>query len=238
MPPLPKLPQLPKLPKLPKFSRLSQFPKFPNLLIPNGKISNSYKSYLFWNSLGNFFASIEVSISSDTMLNFLSNTDSTNLSINYVGKDILGQLGSLYILNKVGKKIDEDLRKATKNNIIIQQIAVTLENITAFLSIDYFLPIATISNLLKGVSFMAFGATSAKIINKLSIDKENIGEIYSKITIANTLSTSLGMGFGLIIAKQIPCVFTRLSIVTCIGFFRYYCFLKSIEKLEEKMKEK
>jgi len=56
----------------------------------------------------------------------------------------------------------------------------------------YFLPITCPMNILSNLSSTGFGAVNAKCISKLAIDN-NIMELYSKITIVNTIGSSIGL---------------------------------------------
>ena len=47
-------------------------------------------------------------------------------------------------------------------------------------------------NILSNLSSTGFGAVNAKCISKLAIDN-NIMELYSKITIVNTIGSSIGL---------------------------------------------
>jgi hypothetical protein len=154
-----------------------------------------------------------------------------NLSSNYIGKDILGQIGGVIIMNKMGKYIDSDPRKFLNCSLLFQQTALTIECLTPLFPHSYFLFLGASGNILKNISFMGFSSLNGKIINKLSIDKDNIGELYSKLTIINTISTSIGMSLGLYLTILIPCHFSRLGLIPTLGIIRYYSIHKSIKDI-------
>lgn len=199
------------------------------LLIPKGEIHTKYLNYMYWSAFSNFLISIESVLSTHSMLSTLSdNTSSQNLSLNYISKDIIGQSFGLFVMNYVSKYIDSNPNKFLKHSLIFQQGATILECTTPLFPLSLFIPIGAISNICKGISFIGIGGINAKIINKLSINGDNIGEIYTKATIINTISTSIGMMLGLMITIYIPCHQSRLCFLPLLGVMRYYSFYKSI----------
>jgi hypothetical protein len=148
------------------------------------------------------------------MLGSIINTPSYTsvLAVNYVGKDIIGQLGSLAYAWKTGKGADiEPLKYITKGGIILQT-SFFVENCTPLISNNIFImPFLGFCSLLKNVSFISIGAVNAKNIQKLS--NGNIGEFYSKSASINTMSSTLGMIVGIGIIHMIPSYTIRSLVV-------------------------
>ena len=172
------------------------------------------KSYVKWMSIHNFSSSVSSVISTNSMLGSVINTPSYTsvLAVNYVGKDIIGQLGSLVYAWKTGKGADrEPLKYITKGGIILQT-SFFVENCTPLISNNIFImPFLGFSSLLKNVSFISIGAVNAKNIQKLS--DGNIGEFYSKSASINTMSSTLGMIVGIGIIHMIPSYTIRSLVV-------------------------
>jgi flagellar biosynthesis protein FlhB len=204
------------------------------LFYPVGKIHKSYGKFLRWSFLSNIIISTENVISTHSMLSAI-NCSSTEavISANYIGKDIVGQIGALAYMNKMGKEADKDPKKFTKYSNFFQQSAMAVECMTPIIPVYYFLPIAGVANIAKNVSFIGFGAINTKCINKISIDN-NIGEIYSKIAIVNTLGSSIGMLFGLYLTAKIPDHVYRLSLLPLLAVFRIYTFNKAMNSVLDK----
>lgn len=203
-----------------------------SLIYPSGIISKNYKHYLKWSFLSNTIISIESILSTHSLLSAVgSNNTELEISINYIGKDIFGQLGSLIFIEKFGKKINNDPYKFIKYNVMpIQQAAIMIECITPLVNNFYFLFLGSIANIGKNISFTGTGAINAIIIQQLSKTSENnIGEIYAKLTIINTFASTLGMGIGLGIIAFIPDHYSRLPVVFLLGYLRYYTFMKCIQ---------
>jgi glutamate N-acetyltransferase/amino-acid N-acetyltransferase len=152
------------------------------------------------------------------------------LSVNYIGKDILGQIGGLYYINKMGQKADKDPQKFIKYSIGFQQAAVFMECATPMLPLYTFIPLAGLANVGKNIAATGIGAVNAKIINKLA-DSDNVGEIYAKISVINTLGSTIGMGLGLVLAAHIPDHTTRLGLMPFLTMIRIYSYNKAIEDL-------
>jgi len=202
-----------------------------NFIFPRGKVHKNYKKYVGWSCFSNFIMSIEGVLSTHSMLSVIGHTNSElNFSLNYIGKDIIGQLGGLYYMNKMGQKADKDHIKFIKYSMIFQQTSIFMECGTPLLPVSFFIPVAGIANIGKNIAFTGIGAINAKIIGKLAKDN-NIGEIYAKISVLNTLASTIGMGVGLIIAARVPDHYMRLSIMPFFACIKIYSYNKAIQNI-------
>lgn len=202
-----------------------------SLVFPIGKVDKNYGKYVGWSCASNIIVSIESVLSTHSMLSIVGQTSNElTLSVNYISKDIVGQLGGLWYINKIGKKVDNDSSNFIKNSLLFQQTAVFMECATPLLPIYLFIPFAGIANTGKNISFTGIGAINAKIIQKLAQD-DNIGEIYAKITVLNTVGSTLGMGIGLCIASYIPDHSTRLCLMPFLTVMRIYTYNKAVENI-------
>ena len=113
-----------------------------------------------------------------------------------------------------------------------QQTSVFMECATPMLPISTFIPVAGLANVGKNIAFTGIGAVNAKIIATLAEDN-NVGEIYAKISVLNTLGSTIGMGLGLVIAAHIPDHTTRLGLMPILTMIRIYSYNKAIEDLIE-----
>jgi hypothetical protein len=141
-----------------------------------------YISLMGINSMINSCASV---LSTNSMLSVVTETPSYSdiISINYIGKDIVGQIGGLYYVLKTGKNADKKPYNYITKGIIFQQISYNLENfLPNIINKNYFLPTLGFTSLLKNISFISIGAVNANNLQKLS-NKESIGELYSKVSI-------------------------------------------------------
>lgn len=185
--------------------------------------------------MSNFVCGFESIISSHSMFHASGigseNTALAAVSMNLIGKDILGQLFSIPFISKLSKYGDKHPMKYIRNNTILFGISNFIECSTPYFNESLFIPIATLGNIGKNIGFTGFGSFNANIINKLSNDKLNITELYSKMAMANTISYSLGMSFGLLFVTQIENQELKLCILPLSGFLRWLLIKKSVQGL-------
>lgn len=204
---------------------------FSEFIYPKGCVNKLYGKYIGWSCISNLLISAESVLSTHSMLS-VSGQASNELafSVNYIGKDIIGQIGGLWYMNKMGSKIDKESGKFITHSMIFQQVAVIAECATPLLPISTFIPVAGIANIAKNISFTGFGAVNARIIQKLAEDN-NIGEIYAKISVLNTIGSSIGMCIGLVIAAYVPDHYMRLGLLPFLSGMRIYSYNKAVKDL-------
>jgi hypothetical protein len=204
-----------------------------NLLYPVSckGVHSKYGQYIGWSFVSNFCASTEMVLSTHSMLAAVGNSSSEiAVSINYIGKDLVGQVGGIFYMGKMGKVADSDPKRFIKHSMFLQQFSTLMECSTPLWPTWTFIPIASVANIGKNISFMGFGAINASVIQTLAIDN-NTGEIYAKVCASNTIASTLGMIAGLAIAATIPDHLTRITIVPVLGVARYVSYNKSIDGL-------
>lgn len=191
----------------------------------------SYRKFVRWNFVTNVAVSAQGVLATHGMLSVVGKASTEAVtSINYIGKDIIGQTAGLYYMSKMGKKADKQPKKFLKKSLVLQQGAILLESCTPLLPLSAFLPVAGIANMATNISFAGFGAVNAMAIQKL--DKNNIGELYSRLAMINTIGSTIGMALGLAITTKVPSHTVRLmTVVPLLGVLRIYSVQKSIEHL-------
>lgn len=204
------------------------------LFLPNGnKISPYYTKYMKWSFVSTVLVSMQTAMATHSMLDVVSDPIGESYrTVNYIGKDVIGQFGSLAYMSYMGEKSDKDSKEFLLYSNITQQVSFVLMSITPLISEYYFLPVAGTSNLLSNISFTGYGAINAKCIQRMS--NENIGEIYSKITTVNTMASSIGLGIGIAITFAVPEHELRSALVPLVGMFRIYSYNKAIEDIISK----
>jgi hypothetical protein len=181
------------------------------------------KYYLKWSAINNFTTSISSVISTNSMLysiNIPNPSYESIITLNYVGKDIIGQFGSLLYSWKKGKNSDVEPLKHIIYGGIFLQTSFFIENLTPLITnSSYILPILGFSNIIKNISFISIGSVNIQNIQKIS-KGHNIGEIYSKIASINTIASTLGMVIGIVIIHFVPshtirtlCILPFLSVI-------------------------
>lgn len=88
--------------------------------------------YVFYNGLSVYLSSMEFVISTHTMLNVVTteSTNTMNVSMNMIGKDIFGQIGSLMVINKISKHSDKNPDTFLKYSVALEQSSLLLESLT------------------------------------------------------------------------------------------------------------
>lgn len=201
------------------------------LLLPSGKYSGNYVKYLKWSFLSNVIVSMQSAMSTHSMLDVLTDDMGGGYkTINYVGKDIIGQVGALCYISNMGEKSDKEPEKFLLYSNVIQQTSFLMVSCTPLLSSTVFLPIAGLSNVFSNISFTGYGAVNAKCIQSISEDN-NIGEIYSKLTAVNTTASSIGLSLGVGLCIFIPDHESRLVLLPILGVLRIYTYNKAIENI-------
>lgn len=203
---------------------------------PQGKVHSFYPKYIAWSAASTFTVSLQTVLSTHSMLSVIGKSSSeTLMSFNYIGKDLVGQVGGLFYMHKMGKRADKDPLSFFRYSMGIGQLSLFGENLTPFFS-PFFLPVAGACNILNNISFAGFGAINAKCINMMALEN-NIGEMYAKLTVLNTLASSLGMISGLFLVSLFPDHYTRLAFLPFLSLFRWWTFNKSIVGLFDKKGE-
>jgi hypothetical protein len=192
------------------------------------------KKYLKWMAVHSFSSSISSVISTNSMLSSIMVKQPSYTSIvatNYIGKDIIGQLGVLMYVWKTGKNSDKyPLNYITKGGLILQA-SFFLENAAPLINNNSFvLPFLGFCSILKNISFISIGAVNAKNIQKIC--EGNMGEFYSKVASINTISSTMGMIVGIGIIYIIPCYNIRSYVVLPItGMISMYSLRKATKLL-------
>lgn len=197
--------------------------RFIKFLTPSGYLHSKYNQYVGWSFVSTILVSAETVLAADSVLTSVDIGDSQVLrTASYMGKDIIGQLGSLWYISKVGNQADIAPTNFIRSSNCLQQVSYGLICLTPLFPQSYFLPIAGLGNMMGTIAFTGFGAINGKCIQNL--ERGNIGEIFAKISAVNTLGSSIGMLLGIGILSAVPDHSARLSLIPILGISRYYTF--------------
>ena len=198
-------------------------------ILPDKAQHPKYIQFVSWSFASNILVSAEHALATHSMLNAIDNGSEAWRSFNYIGKDIIGQLGGLGYMAKMAKKADQNPHQFLFYSNAIQQ-ASFLAVCTTPLVPAYFLPIAGCSNIFSNIAFTCYGALNAKCIQTIATNN-NTGEVYAKITMVNTLGSSIGLLLGLGITLVVPDHASRLAIIPLLAIGRIYTFGRAISGL-------
>eukprot|EP00039_Didymoeca_costata_P001315 m.51519 g.51519 ORF g.51519 m.51519 type:complete len:487 (+) comp10737_c0_seq6:160-1620(+) len=137
-------------------------------------------------------------------------------AINWVLKDGLGQLGGILCASFLGSKFNDDPKRYRFWSTVSLQVSLMLAQFTYLVYFDLkatsllelltplfphlFLPLASISNVGKNVSWLAGSATRAQIHNSFAL-RDNLGDITGKITAQSIAGSLVGTAMGILISK-------------------------------------
>lgn len=200
-------------------------------LAPVGKYNKKkYNKFVKWSFASNILASTQQTISSHSVLVAINpgGVSEITRTINYVGKDVIGQIGGMMYIAKIGHNADKNPRDFLVKSNIVQQSSLACTTALPIIGNELFLPIAGVSSILTNISFIGFGSINARCIQSLAEDS-NIGEIYAKISIINTIGSSIGMIAGIYISYLLPDPESRLFIVPLLGIGRCYTYNKAVQ---------
>lgn len=198
------------------------------IFLPSGNCPPNYVIFMGWSFISTMLVSVQTAMSTHSMLDVVG--DSSYRSLNYIGKDIIGQVGGLYYMANIGAKSDKDPVKFLLYSNIVQQTSFVILSSTPLVSAECFLPLAGLSNTLSNISFTGYGAINAKCIQRMSTNG-NTGEIYSKITTVNTIASSIGLSIGIGICLYVPEPEIRTALLPFIGIARVWAFNNAIDGL-------
>lgn len=197
-----------------------------NILYPKSKICKTkYNHFLKWSLMSQVCGSSMGAICMDSLFHSVS---TAYLSYNYIGKDIVGQTGSLLFLHKYAKESDTNPRKYVNRSLAFEQTANFIECAIQFLPTSFFIPLVGLANVGKNISWISVGALNTKCIQSISKDGD-LGEVYTKIAALNTLASSLGMIIGLGFLYVVP---NPLVVIPFMTIARVVSYKKAITVIQ------
>lgn len=188
----------------------------------------NHPKFVFWNFLSGFLGGVNYSLTTHNMLLAINiNNPLTTATGSFIGKDIIGQVGSIFFSHS--KRIqfaESNPIKFGTYMCILTNICFGFENMT-LLYPEYFLLFAGGSNLLKNVSFIGQGSINAKLVQKIS--ETSVVQSYSILSSHNSLSSATGLAAGIYLTHIFPDESTRVYILTpAVSLLHMYSYRKSI----------
>ena len=180
--------------------------------------------YSSWLAASTLASSCQSVLSTEAMLSVLMSAESQTWK--YVGRDVLGQLGGLLVMSGLTKYTDKNPDRFLWVSHGFQQASMGLVMYTSCLTPEWFLPVAALANVCANVSFIGYGSINAKCIQKLSVDKNNVGELYSKLTMQQTLASTMGLSLGMVLNEH--CAMDARLLFIGLGLVRVYCCNKAV----------
>ncbi len=189
---------------------------------------SKFHKFSGWLAASTVLLSTQSVLSTQAMLQMLTLGSTEAQVFNFVGRDVLGQLGGLAVMIGLTKRIDKNPHKFVWFAHAMQQSSMLLLLSTPHLPVQFFLPVSALSNVFMNVSFIGYGSLSAKCIQKFS-DGSNMGEMYSKLTIHQTLASTLGLSLGILCTETSTALPNACFVA--LGIARVFCYQKAVTKV-------
>ncbi|EGG21132.1 DUF647 family protein [Cavenderia fasciculata] len=211
---------------------------FQKLFLPKGypqSVTHDYSQYMKWMFLQNTLGSTTYVLSTHALLTSVGVGLSTSLpfaaAISWVLKDGLGASALVLFASKYSTSLDYNLKSFKFRGDILHNVGVMLEMLTPFVP-GYFLPLASVSNLSKGLAGLIYGATRASLNRSFSL-QENLGDITAKYQSQSMASYLTGMGLGTTIGLLMSPMTTtaNLCAVFIISLLHMSCSVKSLKSI-------
>ena len=197
-----------------------------------------WKKYQILNAITNIFSGINYALALNSIISALSNSVLLTGALNFIYKDVIGQLFSIFFAYTRINKPDENPIKHGIIFYFLIQIFYLLDNITPFFP-KYFLLIAGLSSIGKNVCMIAIGSVNVKCIEELS--NNNMGKVYSKIASQNSFFSSMGMGIGgglcILFPEHLERLYMFCPIISFLDILSYYFSIQPVLKEREAMEE-
>jgi hypothetical protein len=134
-------------------------------------------------------------------------------TLNWILKDGMGQLGGVLFASFVNNRFDSDPKRWRFLASVSLEVSNAIELLTPLVP-SLFLPLASIANVGKNISFLAASASRAAIHKTFAIS-ENLADITAKTGSQNILSSMLGTSLGITAASFAG----NNDIMTTMGIF-------------------
>ncbi len=178
-------------------------------LLPRGFLAfqDSYFSYARWYMVGAMFGSASMVLSTQSMLYAVglgAGAIPVAAALNWVLKDGIGQVGGVLFASCVNNRFDADPKRWRMVAALALDAACILEALTPFVPF-LFLPIASVANAGKNISWLAASATRANIHQSFA-RKANLADVTAKAgsqtVVASTVGTALGVAISPILGSD------------------------------------
>lgn len=150
----------------------------------------------------NVVSGIESTVTTHSILGALiqENTAIYNVSFNYLVKDIVSNIGSLAVINKMSNLSDTKPMKTVYMSQGAYQCSLIAECVAGYMAPFMIIPVLGLAGVGKTMSWTTIGAINAKYVSKTN--PNHVGENYAKLSICNTIGNSIGTGIGLGIVQH------------------------------------
>ncbi|KAI9209249.1 vitamin B6 photo-protection and homoeostasis-domain-containing protein [Polychytrium aggregatum] len=192
-------PMLTRLFKLPGFGPV--WDKLSVIFLPRAYTHTTYPEYLpytFWQLVHNVSGTVTGTLSTQALLHALGMGAAASYGLaattNWIIKDGFGMLGGVLYAGLIGNRFDSHPKRYRFLSAIAIQAATFAELLTPLFP-QFFLPMASFSNVGKNIGWLAASATKASM-HKGFGKEDNLGDITAKCGVQSTAAGLIGTGVG------------------------------------------
>lgn len=191
-------------------------------------VSRDYFPYAKWYFVGSIASAASGVLSMQSLLYAIglgAGSIPTAAAVNWVLKDGLGQFGGVMFASLVNNRYDADPKRWRTASAVALDAAVLMEILTPLVP-AYFLPMASLANVAKNISWLSASATRAGFHNSFAV-RENLADVTAKAGSQSIASSILGTGLGIGLSQltgasttNVLCAFGALSAVHIFSIYR------------------
>eukprot|EP00127_Corallochytrium_limacisporum_P000278 Clim_evm25s9 gene=Clim_evmTU25s9 len=191
-------------------------------------VPNNYLPYAKWQFVQVLFGTMAGVLSTQALLFAVGMGKGAvpmAAAVNWIFKDGMGQLGGVLYAAFMNNRFDSDPKRLRFQANTMLQLATLLEILTPLVP-NMFLFMASVSNIMKNISWLASSATRAPMNQSFAL-RDNLGDITAKFTSQAIAASLLGTGLGVLVSPMIgsatPNVmasFVPLALLTVYGNYR------------------
>lgn len=224
------LPMLDRLPKRLRSAMSTGVDVFSDLFLPRdptSSVTRDYFPYVKWHFFGSIASSAAGVLSMQSLLYAIglgAGSIPTAAAVNWVLKDGLGQFGGVMFASLVNNRYDADPKRWRMASAVALDAAVLVEILTPMFP-AYFLPMASIANVSKNISWLSASATRAGFHNSFAL-RENLADITAKSGSQSIAASIAGTGLGILISQlteaSTPHVFGAFMVLSALHLGSLY----------------
>ena len=158
-------------------------------ILPNdypNSVPQSYSSFAIYQFIASISSSAFMVLSTQTLLHAIGLSSQIaapiSAALNWVIKDGIGQLGGIIFASRLGKSsksFDAYPKQWRMLSNVALDLSTFIEIISPMFSYTYFLPLASLANIGKNISFLSASASRAALHQSLAL-KANLADVTAK----------------------------------------------------------
>jgi hypothetical protein len=185
--------------------------------------------YLGWNFLAILTSSATGVLASHQLLSHIDliNSDGFAITYNYIGRDVVGQLGGLLFVTKWAPNLTINPMRSGVKFSALTSLSLLLEiGITILPYTSQSLIGLSLCNIGKNLGWIGMSGVNIKCLQTFDDEKIQLSQLYTQFNVTMTLASTIGMGVGLGLSKLqvlypgVTLIAPLLSLVSLLSYRR------------------